>query len=168
MKRRMLLIGLFVAIGYFMVHSSGCGNRQGELDPTTPIQPTLASTSVVDGHVRLDEVLIRIFIPQLMEEKEIYDPWLYNAIISILPEDTRLSIFAEGWAFIEDTETAGMIVAVAGMESYEMLGGVLLAVGIDSSWSCALCGYAVPPCCTPWPACCSKDKDMHFPQIMEY
>lgn len=166
MKRFMVVIGVLAIVGFLMVISEGCEKSEQTLGPNEYQKQSFLTNSMGDNREVLEESSLLIVIPGTGEKKELRDPWISDAILSILPEEIRMRLVAEGSALIEDTEIAGMIVAGAGMESFDVLGGILLAVD-GTSWGCILCGHADPPCCTPWPACCSKDKDMYFQQKLD-
>lgn len=165
MKRYMLALGAIIG-GHLVIFACGCDHHEEAVDPIEAVRSMPVSTSAINEQRKLDDGEIWVYNPQTEEEKKVCDLWILDAVQSILPEETRLRLLAEGWALVEDTEAAGMIVAAAGMEPYDVSGGILLARD-DNSWSCIKCGYADPPCCTPWPACCSKDKDMYINPMME-
>jgi len=147
-----------------MVISEGCGNSEQALGPTEHQEQSFLTTSAGESRDIMDEGSILIVIPGTGEKKEISDPWISDAVLSILSEETRIRLFAEGSVLIEDAEIASVVVAFAGMEIVDVSDGILFV-----SWGCAKCCYADPPCCSPCPACCDKkDKDQGIIPYIDY
>ena len=164
MKRFLVVLGVLAIVGFLMVISEGCGKSEQALSPAEHQEPTISETSAGESRDIMDEGSILIVIRGTGEKKEISDPWISDAVLSILPEETRIRLFAEGSVLIEDAEIASITVVFAGMEIVDVSDGILLV-----SWGCAKCCYADPPCCSPCPACCDKkDKDQGVVPFNEY
>jgi hypothetical protein len=158
MKRFAVVTGVFLAFGLIMIFAESCGNREQILDPTEHQQQSFLTTSVGSEHELLEEGSLLVFIPKTGDAREIYDPWISDAVLSMLPDATWGLLVTKGAVHVDDVEIAGMIVAIAGMETFDVSDGILLA-----SWGCIKSGHGGQPTCTPWPACCDgKDKDMYF------
>ena len=164
MKRFMVVIGVLVTFGFLMVITESCGNSEQTLGPTGQQEQSILTNSKGDNREALEESFLLIVIPGTGEKRELHDPWISGAILSILPEETRIRLFVEGSVLIEDTEIASMIVAGAGMESFDVSGGVLLA-----SLSCIKACYSDKPPCSPCPACCDdKPKPEGVVRYIDY
>lgn len=164
MKRYLVVIGVLAIVGLPILIIESCGNSEQTLGPTEHQEQFFLTMSAGESREIMDEGSILIVIPGTVEKKELSDPWISDAVLSILSEETRIRLIAEGLVFVDDVEIASVVVAFAGMETVDVSGGILLV-----SWGCAKCCYADPPCCSPCPACCDKkDKDQGIIPYIDY
>ena len=164
MKRLFIVVGVLAIVGYAMVITESCGNSEGTFEPYEYQDKLLLKASTNESREMLNDGSLWIFIPLTQEEKEIRDPWISDAILSILSEETRIRFFAEGSVLIEDAAISGLILAGAGMESFELSGGLLLVDG--DSWGCIKCCYSDEQDC---PGCyCDKDKPDGVIRYVDY
>ncbi len=159
MKRFTVVTGMLLAFGSLIIFAESCGNSEQILDPTEHQQQPFLTMSVNGNHEILEEGSILVIIHKTGEMKEISDSWISDAILSMLPDATWGRLATKGAVYVDDVEIAGMIVAIAGMETFDVSGGIMIA-STDCSWGCLKCCGINPPCCTPCPqCCCDKDKD---------
>lgn len=137
----------------------GCGDTEQAFSPTESAQKATLDLKDEVGEINsVGEGIILVAIPKTGELKEIYDPWIADAILSMLSDATLAQLAVMGSVYVNDTELAGAIVAMAGMEAYDVSGGILLADD-ESNWGCIKCLYADEPYCEACPQCCEPDKD---------
>ena len=138
-----------------MVLAEGCGDAEQTFGPTESVQKATLDLKDEVGEIKsMGEGIIVVAIPNAAEAKEIYDPWIADAILSMLPDATLARLAVKGSVYVNDMELAGTIVAMAGIETFDVSGGILLA-----SWGCIKSCYSDKPPCSPCPACCDKIKD---------
>lgn len=163
-KRFAFVVGILCTSIILMVLAEGCGDAEQTFGPTEPIQQPVLDLNVNVSETKIiGEGIILVAVPKTGEAKEVYDPWIADAILSMLPDATRARLAVKELVYVDDMELAGAIVAMAGIETFDVSDGILLA-----SWGCIKCGYADPPCCSPWPACCDNDKDHGFVPFVDY
>ena len=157
-SKRLAFVGGILSAGILvtaLIYS--CGDTEQAFGPTEPIQqPALDLNENVSETKFMGEGIISVAIPIMGEEKEIYDPWIAETIISMLPEATLIRLLSKGSVYINDIELASAITAMAGVGSFDVSSCMLMT---EASWGCIKCCFGDPPCCTPCPACCAKDKD---------
>ena len=120
MKRFIAEACSLVTCGLLLVSLQGCQDSERTVGPTEHQQSTLLTMSEGDDRVIQEDSSILIIVPKTKEAKEIRDPWISGAILSILSEETRLHLVVRGAVYIEDPEIGGMIVAIAGMETFDV------------------------------------------------
>ena len=154
-KRFVSVWGILLAGILIVVLSEGCGETEQALGPTEQIQqPALEfSESVIETKL-IKEGLISVAIPISQELKEIYDPYIADAILSMLPDAMRIRLSSEGSVLINDVNLSTEIALMAGFGTFDISSGIMLF----ESWSCIKCIYAEKPYCIACPQCCEKDK----------
>ena len=169
LSKRLTFVGGILFAGILLVVlTEGCGDTEQTFGPIEPTQQaTLDLKDEVDEIKSMGEGIIVVAIPKTEEVKEIYDPWIADAILSMLPEVTRARLVVKGSVYVYDVELAGAIVAMAGMGAFDVSGGILLA-DVDSNWGCIKCMYGDKPYCEACPQCCESIKDTGRVPFVDY
>ena len=160
LSKRLTFVGWILFAGILLVVlTEGCSDSEQTLGPIESTQQATLDLKDEVGEIKgVEEAIIVVAIPKAAEAKEIYDPWIADAIYSILPDATLARLAVKGSVYVNDIELAGAIVAMAGMGAFDVSGGILLADD-DSSWHCIKCMYADKPYCEACPECCESIKD---------
>jgi len=164
MHRIAVALSAIFAGCFLMVFAGSCGDREQTLGPNEHQQQQSLASPVVGGEdlVLREENTIFIAFPETRLVKKISDPWISDAVLSMLPDAARGYFVAKGVVYIEDAKTAAAIAIIAGMEDSDASGVVW--IGRVDSWSCVKCCFMDPPC-----NCCPKDddKDQYIKAVAE-
>ena len=165
-KRLAFVRGILFTGILLVVLSEGCGDTEQTFGPIDPAQKATLDLKDEVGEIKsMGEGIIVVVIPKTEELKEIYDPWIADAILSLLPDATLARLAVKGSVYVNDMEIAGTIVAMAGMEAFDVSGGILMG---GASLGCIKSCYSYSPLCSPCPQCCDKDKDNGRVPFIEY
>lgn len=169
MKKIAVTAGTLSACGMLVLLLSlgGCSN-EGIFEPAEQPERHVYSAQFIKDLVLVDiDADVIIAVPAARELQVIDDPWIGGLVLSLLPGEARERFYARGVVFVDDPSIAREIVTVAGMPGSDVSEGVWLGSTIPLPWFCIKCGLLDPPCCTPWPDCCSDDKDRRHKDIFE-
>ncbi len=166
-SKRLAFAGGILSVGIILVALVyGCGDTEQAFGPNELVlEPALDLGTNVSETKPMGEGIILVAIPKTGELKEIYDPWIADAILSLLPDATLARFTVKGLVYVYDMELAGEIVAMVGIEAFDVSGGILMG---GASLGCIKSCYSYSPLCSPCPQCCDKDKDNGRVPFIEY